>query len=95
MTDLNQLAEDSFESALRRNPKFNSDSARLKIYEEVEEFECATFNKDADSPHCPELTAVEEELADVILSCLVFSKCENIDIEKALRIKNEFNKRRS
>jgi len=38
--------------------------------------------------------AVEEELADVILACLTFAKCENIDIERALIIKNEFNKTR-
>ena len=98
MTDLTQLAEDSFTSVFRRYPNSSSDDGIQKIYEEVHELEDAFLKEGSDrhhlSPHCPELTAVEEELADVILSCLVFARCENIDIEKALRIKNEFNKTR-
>jgi len=98
MTDLNQLAEDSFASAFRRLPNFTTDKQIQKIYEEVHELEDAFLEEGLGlhhAPlHCPELTATEEEIADVILACLVFAKCENIDIEKALRIKNEFNKTR-
>jgi NTP pyrophosphatase (non-canonical NTP hydrolase) len=98
MTDLKQLAEDSFKSSFRRYPNSSSDDVIQKIYSEIHELEDACLDEDIDrchlSPHCPELTAVEEELADVLLACLVFAKCENIDVEKALRIKNEFNKTR-
>ena len=91
MTDLNKLAEDSYNSAFRRNPNQYSWRAIEKIYEELHELEDAVLNE-KESTHCPELTATEEEVADIIFACLVFTKCENIDIEKALRIKNEFNK---
>jgi NTP pyrophosphatase (non-canonical NTP hydrolase) len=98
MTDLKQLAEDSFASTLMRNPNGSDYDNIQKMYEEVHELETAYLIEDEDNPsiseHCPELTAVEEELADVVLACLVFAKCENIDVEKALRIKNEFNKTR-
>ena len=98
MTDLNQLAEDSFASAFRRFPNLSSIGLIRKMYEEINELDQA-FTEDLmccprASEHCPELTAVEEELADVILACLVFAKCENIDVDGALRIKNEFNKTR-
>jgi NTP pyrophosphatase (non-canonical NTP hydrolase) len=98
MTDLNQLAEDSFASAFRRNPNGSDYENIQKIYVEVHELESAYLNEDEDntstSEHCPELTATEEELADVIFACLVFAKCENIDVEKALMVKNKFNKTR-
>jgi NTP pyrophosphatase (non-canonical NTP hydrolase) len=98
MTNLKQLAEDSFNSAFRRFPNSSSDDVIQKIYEEVHELEDA-YLEEADggklvSNHCPELSDKEEEVADVILSCLMFAKLENIDIEKALKIKNEFNKTR-
>ena len=95
---IKQLTEDSFASAIRRLPDLTSFQQIQKIYEEINELKDA-YIVDAHighyvSIHCRKLTAVEEELADVILSCLVFAKCENIDIEKALKIKNEFNKTR-
>ena len=95
MIDLNQLTEDSFSSAFRRFPDFTPDKQIQKIYEEVHELEDGFLAEGTDryyiSIHCQELTAVEEEVADVIISCLVFAKCKNIDIEKALKVKNEFN----
>jgi len=97
MTDLKQLSSDAFNSALRRLPyinvSFNPGNQIQKIFEEVEELEDAYLNGGA-SAHCPELTSKEEEVADVIISCLVFAKIENIDIDKALRVKNEYNKTR-
>jgi len=96
MTDLKQLAEDSFKSTLRRIGIFTKEYQLCKIIEEIKELESAVsdseFNKSYLSRHCKELTRTAEELADVILACLVFAERENIDIEKALRIKNEFNK---
>lgn len=99
MINLKQLTEDSFSSAFRRFPNSTSDDVIQKIYEELSELEDAIVSNINggmidQSSHCPELTAVEEELADVILACLVFANLENIDIDKALRIKNEFNKTR-
>ena len=93
MIDLNQLKEECFKSAFRRFPNSISADVIEKMYEEVFELEDAYISNDI-SVHCSELMAVEEELADVILACLTFAKCENIDIERALIIKNEFNKTR-
>ena len=93
MIDLNQLKEECFKSAFRRFPNSSSADVIKKMYEEVFELEDAYISNDI-SVHCSELMAVEEELADVILACLTFAKCENIDIERALIIKNEFNKTR-
>jgi NTP pyrophosphatase (non-canonical NTP hydrolase) len=90
MTDLKQLTEDSFASAMRRNPNPRLFSVLQKIHEEFCELEDVYLSVRM-SAHCPELLAVEEELADIIFSCLVFARCENIDIEKALKVKNEFN----
>lgn len=93
MTDLTKLAEDSYTSAFRRFPNSDSGNVIQKIHEEIHELEDAYLNEGL-SVHCPELTEKEEEFADIIFACLVFAKCENIDIEKALRVKNEFNKTR-
>lgn len=95
-TDLKQLQEDSFASAMRRYPEISPEGAIKKMYEEMEELDDA-WQDEADggrhlSPHCPELTAKAEEWADVLFALLVFAKLENIDIDKCLRIKNEFNK---
>lgn len=96
MTDLKQLQEDSCASAFRRFPNTASNGVAQKIFEECEELQAAFLAEwncnHYLSPHCPSLTAVEEEWADVLFALLVFAKLENIDIEKALRIKNEFNK---
>jgi len=94
MIDLNQLKEECFKSAFRRFPNSSSNDVIQKIFEEAQELEDASLNNFWKSCHCSELMAVEEELADVILDCLTFAKCENIDIERALIIKNEFNKTR-
>ena len=94
MTDINQLTEDSYNSALRRNPNLNYEEQLRQIFLEECELADAYIGEPKMSEHCPELTAIEEEVADIIFSCLVLVKIENIDIEKALRIKNEFNKTR-
>lgn len=98
MTDLEKFAEDSFASAFRRFPNSSSDDVIQKMYEELHELEDAFLEEGADrhhlSAHCPALTAVEEEWSDVFFALLVFAKCESIDIDKALNIKNEFNKTR-
>ena len=98
MTNLTQLTEDSYASAFRRFPNLTSDDLIQKIYEEVHELEDAYCMESAGgklaSTHCPELTDKEEEVADIIFACLAFARCENIDIQKALRVKNEFNKTR-
>ena len=104
MINLKQLQEDSFASSVRRSTILNSDRQIQQMYKEMHELEDAYLETDVDefnlpwapyvAPNCPELTAVEEEWADVLFALLVFAKLENIDIEKALRIKNEFNKTR-
>lgn len=99
LTDLKQLQEDSFASAMRRFPNSTCQDVLDKLKEEVLELQesIVTENESStkiQSPHCPELTTVEEEWADVLFALLVFAKLENIDIDKALRIKNEFNKTR-
>jgi NTP pyrophosphatase (non-canonical NTP hydrolase) len=94
MINLNQLTEDSYNSASRRNPNLNYEEQLRQIFLEECELADAYISEPKMSEHCPELMDIEEELADIILACLVFARGENIDIEKALRIKNEFNKTR-
>jgi NTP pyrophosphatase (non-canonical NTP hydrolase) len=98
--DIKQIQEDSYASAFRRFPKSTPGEVIQKMYEELHELEDAYLEECKDpyrkhaSPHCPELTSIEEEVADFLMAGLVFAKLEAVDIEKCLRIKNEFNKTR-
>lgn len=46
------------------------------------------------SDHCPELTGVEEELADVIIRIMDWAEGKNLDVAGAILTKMEFNKNR-
>jgi NTP pyrophosphatase (non-canonical NTP hydrolase) len=51
--------------------------------------------KPSVSEHCPELSAEEEELADIVIRVLDYCGHQEIDIERAIQIKHQYNQTRS
>lgn len=51
------------------------------------------YRKDPSKPseHCPEITAAEEEAADVIIRLLDFACAAGMDLDRAVRLKMVFN----
>ena len=49
---------------------------------------------DAPSEHCPEISAQEEELADLVLRVMDYSVGFNFDLGKAILAKMQYNKNR-
>jgi len=94
--DINKLAKECQFSVERRGFRISTYEQLRKVQEEFEEL-CACIadgNGNKPSHHCPELVCSEEASADLILSTLTFMSSKNMDIERILTIKNEFNKTR-
>jgi NTP pyrophosphatase (non-canonical NTP hydrolase) len=49
---------------------------------------------DAPSEHCPEISAQEEELADLVLRVMDYSAGFNFNLGKAILAKMQYNKNR-
>lgn len=96
MIKLDKLAILCHQTAIRRKKIGEHSSARgimLVISAEWRELMKASETK--ESEHIPEWTELEEEAADVIISCVTLlrhMKCESI--EQLLRDKIEFNRKR-
>jgi len=89
---MKKLIEENYKSIVKRG-LINEDTSAmdflLKIREEVDEFEYEIyhFNNNGTSNE-------NEELADIILTCLNFARHYNIDIEKELKNKIRKNETR-
>ena len=92
---INKLAEQAFNNAIIRgktNKDLSHNDTFFGILEELREFRVASeFGK---SKHLPEYTEAQEELADVLISCLTELHRRGVDVEKIIKDKVEFNKTR-
>lgn len=58
--------------------------------------ECAEgIRKPGKSEHCPELTKVEEEVADILIRLFDFAGYMKIDLDRAVEVKMAYNAKRT
>lgn len=91
---MNKLAKTSYENALKRGkitPEDTQEIVYLGILAELNEYIDATDNP---SEHLPQYTERQEELADVLICCLTELHREGVNVEKIIKEKIEFNKKR-
>ena len=62
------------------------------IFDELDEFDKASEKLHSD--HLPEYTEAQEELADILITCLTELHRRNVDIEAIITKKLEFNQNR-
>lgn len=95
MIDLTTIARISFESALRRKKTkaeiVHKDDA-ISLSQEFTEFYQA--RETAPSEHLPKYTEAQEELADIMISCLTELYKRGTDIEGIILEKITFNQQR-
>lgn len=95
MIDLNITASLCAENAKKRG-KVGYDVLHWQtaggISEELMEFIKAEESK--PSEHIPEYTEAEEELADILITCLTELSRRNVDVERIITMKMEFNEHR-
>lgn len=92
---INNLAQTAFNTAIIRG-KIGKDLSHNEtffgIFEELKEFrEASEIDK---SEHLPEYTQAQEELTDVLICCLTELHRRGVDVERIVKEKIEFNKKR-
>ena len=95
MIDLNAIASLCAENAKKRGKVGYDVSHYLTscgIYNELDEFEQAS--EIAHSDHLPEYTEAQEELVDILITCLTELHRRNVDVEAIITKKLEFNQQR-
>ena len=95
MIDLNNIASLCAENAKNRGKVGYDVSHYLTaccIYDELDEFDKAS--EKAHSDHLPEYTEAQEELADILITCLTELHRRNVDVEAIITKKLEFNQNR-
>lgn len=95
MIELNALAEQNYESCIERGRirRFmNHHECVEGIGEELQEFnDSSEFRK---SEHLPQYTQAQEELADILISAMTELHRRNVDIERIVTDKINFNIKR-
>lgn len=95
MINLNNIAALCAENAKKRGKVGYDVSHYLTscgIYNELDEFDKAS--EKAHSDHLPEYTEAQEELADILITCLTELYRRNVDVEAIITKKLEFNQNR-
>lgn len=92
---INELALTAFNTAIIRG-KIEKDLSHNEtffgIFDELKEFRDASeIDK---SEHMPQYTQAQEELADVLICCLTELHRREVDVERIIKEKVEFNKTR-
>ena len=96
MVDLNNLALVAKENAFKRGktlPLVLHSRSAADILKELTEFLEASETK--ASEHIPDYTEAQEELTDILITCLTELAKRNVDIEKTLMDKIFYNQTRS
>lgn len=95
MINLNNIAALCAENAKRRG-KVGYDVSHVltwwSISNELKEFDGASETGPSD--HLPEYTEAQEELADILITCLTELHHRNVDVEAIITKKLEFNQNR-
>lgn len=93
MIDLNTLSSTCHKIAIKRG-KVGDEIIHWKsassISDELMEFIKA--NEESPSEHLPEYTEAQEELADILITCLTELDRRKVDVEEIIMKKIEFNK---
>lgn len=99
MVDLNNIAQQTYETAIRRGKVVPTESKKemheechSAILGELTEFAMASERR--ESIHLKGYTEAEEEMIDILITCLTGLRRRGTDIEKLLLDKIEFNKKR-
>lgn len=95
MIDLNNIAALCAENAKKRGKVGNKVLHGItwcSLDDELEEFYKASESK--PSYHLPEYTEAQEELADILITCLTELHRRNVDVEAIITKKLEFNQNR-
>lgn len=95
MIDLNKAARRAFENAVLRRKTTEQVSHYLDacgILKEIDEFQMAS--EDKISQHLHIYTEAQEELADILISCLTELYKRGTDVEAIIRNKMNFNEQR-
>lgn len=96
MIDLKQTAREAYECAYRRHktsPGIDHNIDASSLAEEVAELYRAS--ETGTSEHLPEYTETQEELIDILISCLTELYKRGTDIEAILAAKMKFNSKRT
>lgn len=92
MIDLNKVADKSLDLAIKRDKKKHIlDYSLDSLYDEVEELKSSKEFEPAQHLEC---TAVEEELIDIIISCLTELALRQANVERLIWQKVKFNQKR-
>lgn len=99
MKNLNDIATETYNTAIKRGKFVPSDDVSQRhrythdgILDELKEY--AIASEERKSVHIPEYSEAEEELIDIMICCLTALRERNVDVDKILKDKVEFNKTR-
>lgn len=99
MIDLNKTAQETYKIAIKRGKISETKYDVVRHYETCssireEVSELSLSNEKRESSHIKGYTETEEELVDILISCLTELRRRDTDVEAILRAKVEFNKKR-
>lgn len=95
MVNLNEIARRTFECAIKRKkttPHINHTLDAVSLLQELDEFHMADEKK--ASGHIPPYTEAQEELADILITCLTELYKRGTNIEAIVTQKIDFNEQR-
>lgn len=97
ITEINELAERAYRCAVRRGKTIEKGNISHKdtvasLADEFSEFVIA--NERLKSEHIEFVSQAAEELADILIVCMTELHRRNVDVEKLLLTKMEFNDKR-
>lgn len=93
-TPLNDFASYARQNAIVRG-KINANPSHRELCGSIgEEYIELCQATEGESEHLPGYTEVEEELVDILISCLTSLSCMGTDIDKAVGDKMKFNESR-
>ena len=95
MSEINDLARQAFNTAIIRGKTardMNHLDTFFSILSELKEFREAS--EIDPSEHLPQYTEAQEELTDVLICCLTELYRREVDVERIIKEKIEFNKTR-
>lgn len=93
--NINQLARESYNSAIIRGKTTKTPNHEENFFSIFEEFkELKEASEHDHSEHLPRYSEAAEELADIIIACLTELHSRDVDVECLLRDKINFNKTR-
>ena len=94
---MNHLAKTSYLTALKRG-QITEDKSHIHeesswaLHRELREYDMAS--EDLPSEHLPQYTEAQEELADILITCLTELYRRGVNVEKLIKTKIEYNKSR-